>query len=242
MFQINYEIYCRIQAMKAEGKFQWQVVEEIGCSMSTINQYWNMSGEKFVSRPSPGVKSVIKGYRKQIVSYLEDNATISNLQIYNKLAEENVAFTLSKRTVYEHLYEIRAEECFPYASKKRGRRKRPDYIVGEETQVDMGQIVINGLYGHKVRIYIFAMVLSYSRMLFVTFRTEPLTSADFVEAHKQGFVYFGGRTKTIMYDQDRVMIVSENAGNIIFTEKFEEFKTQVGFSIYLCHKYDPSTN
>ena len=52
---------------------------------------------------------------------------------------------------------------------------------------------------------------------------------------------FGGRPQTIMYDQDRVFVVSENLGSIIFVPEFEEYVNTVGYSIVLCRPRDPQT-
>lgn len=61
------------------------------------------------------------------------------------------------------------------------------------------------------------------------------------QAHDQAFKYFGGRPVEIVYDQDRVMVVSENAGDIIYTETFENYKNYAGFSIHLCRGNDPES-
>jgi hypothetical protein len=55
------------------------------------------------------------------------------------------------------------------------------------------------------------------------------------------FRYFGGRTSEIVYDQDRVMSVSENAGDIILTEAFEAYVRYAGFTVHLCKRYDPQS-
>ena len=44
-----------------------------------------------------------------------------------------------------------------------------------------------------------------------------------------------------MYDQDRTLVVSENMGEVIFVKEFEEYIKETGFSVYLCHGYDPQT-
>ena len=51
----------------------------------------------------------------------------------------------------------------------------------------------------------------------------------------------GGRTQTILYDQDKVFVVSEHYGNIILVPEFEDFVQKSGFSVVLCHKRDPQT-
>ena len=45
----------------------------------------------------------------------------------------------------------------------------------------------------------------------------------------------------LVYDQDKIMVVSENVGDIIFVKEFEDYIKETGFSIYLCRGYDPQT-
>ena len=44
-----------------------------------------------------------------------------------------------------------------------------------------------------------------------------------------------------MYDQDKVFVVSENFGNVIFVPEFEEYVKETGYSIILCRPRDPQT-
>jgi len=49
-------------------------------------------------------------------------------------------------------------------------------------------------------------------MKFVYFSPDPFTTKTAIKAHNYAFQYFGGRTQTILYDLDRVYVVSENLG------------------------------
>lgn len=118
-----------------------------------------------------------------------------------------------------------------------GRKRR----LGYEAQVDFGQFKMKDMYDRNLWVYFFCMVLSYSRVRFVYFSREPFRTKTAIEAHKYAFRYFGGRTQTILYDQDKVFVVSENYGNIILVLEFEDFIRQAGFSVILCHKSDPQT-
>ena len=44
-----------------------------------------------------------------------------------------------------------------------------------------------------------------------------------------------------MYDQDRVMSVSENAGDLVLTDVFESYVRYAGFTVHLCRGYDPQS-
>ena len=113
--------------------------------------------------------------------------------------------------------------------------------MGFQSQVDLGVKSMKDSYGKSVKVYIFAMVLSCSRYKYVCFQLEPFTAKTFCEAHDKAFRYFGGRPVEIVYDQDRVMVVSESGGDIIYTETFENYRNYVGFSIHLCRGNDPES-
>jgi hypothetical protein len=116
-----------------------------------------------------------------------------------------------------------------------------EQALGYQAQADMGQMLMKDMYGVSVRIYIFTMVMSHSRKKYVYIQDRPYNAQDFIEAHDKAFRYFGGRTEEIVYDQDRVMAVSENAGDLIFTEVYENYRKYAGFSIFLCRGNDPES-
>ena len=64
-------------------------------------------------------------------------------------------------------------------------------------------------------------------MKFVYFSAEPFNAAKTIEAHQYAFRYFGGRTQMLVYDQDKIVVVSENMGNVIFVKEFEEYVPRV---------------
>ena len=113
--------------------------------------------------------------------------------------------------------------------------------MGFRAQVDMGQKELRDPYGKKVKVYIFCMVMSCSRHKFCCFLDRPFKAEDFVKAHDLAFKFFGGRTEEIVYDQDRVMAVSENAGDLILTEVFQDYSKYAGFKVHLCRGYDPES-
>ena len=78
-------------------------------------------------------------------------------------------------------------------------------------------------------------------MHFVYFSRQPFNTATAIEAHEYAFRFFGGRTQTIMYDLDKVFVVSENLGNIIFVPEFETYVKQTGYNVVLCRPRDPQT-
>ena len=161
--------------------------------------------------------------------------------IYDKLREKYVDFKPSYRSVRSYIKEIREAEGIVSPIKIRQYEEVSETPIGYQAQVDMGQYNMKDMYGKRVKIYIFAMSLSFSRYKFIYFQLTPFTAQDFVGAHYKAFRYFGGRPNQIVYDQDRVMVVSENHGDILFTDVFNSYKCFAGFSVHLCRGYDPES-
>ena len=55
------------------------------------------------------------------------------------------------------------------------------------------------------------------------------------------FDYWGGRPKELAIDQDRLMVVSENSGEIIYTKDFKDFIDEQELALYVCRRADPET-
>lgn len=95
--------------------------------------------------------------------------------------------------------------------------------------------------GTRTKVYFFTMVLSRSRFKYVWFTDRYFTAEIAIEAHEKAFEYIGGIPDEIVYDQDKVFIVSENGGDIILTEAFRGYTKAQSFDLYFCRKADPQT-
>ena len=69
----------------------------------------------------------------------------------------------------------------------------------------------------------FVMTLSYSRMKFAYFSPTPFNVSETIKAHNYAFKYFGGRPQMLVYDQDKIMVVSENMGDVIYVKEIENY-------------------
>jgi hypothetical protein len=85
------------------------------------------------------------------------------------------------------------------------------------------------------------MVLSRSRYKYIWFTTHYFTSELAIQAHEKAFAFFEGIPDEIVYDQDKVFIVSENKGDIILTEGFRAYTRERPFRLHFCRKSDPES-
>jgi transposase len=240
---VGIEMYAKIQQYKAKGFSIRQTARELDVDKKTVGKYWNMDDEDYAQYllDSKSRTGLLEPYRDFIECELKSHREITSAIIDDHLRENFVDFEPSYRSVRRYVANLREELGIPKPAKIRQYCEVGQQPLGFQAQVDMGQQTMPDMYGKMARIYIFAMVLSASRMKFVCFQDHPFTGEDFVGAHDLAFRYFGGRPIEIVYDQDRVMAVSENAGDILYTETFESYRHYAGFSVRLCRGNDPES-
>lgn len=112
----------------------------------------------------------------------------------------------------------------------RGRRPRPiaeayrrlHMLPGEQAQVDWGHFGKVQIGRAERRLIAFAMVLSYSRMIFVHFFLGDHT-ANFLRGHAAAFRYFGGCPRTLLYDNLKSAVLERRRDTIRFNPQILDF-------------------
>jgi len=240
---VGIDMYSEIQKLKRLGYKKQQAARELQIDTKTVRKYWDMSEVEYVIyyQENRARTKILDPYRDYILEKLKTYREITSAIIYDNLREDFTNFSASYRSVRLYVCNLREHEGIPSSVKMRQYGENPELPFGFQAQVDLGQKSMKDAHGNTAKVYIFAMVLSSSRYKYIYFQLEPFTAQSFIEAHDRAFKYFGGRPVEIVYDQDRVMVVSENAGDIIFTETFENYKNYVGFSVHLCRGSDPES-
>lgn len=240
----DWEMYMEIQKLKALGFKKTSASRKLGIDFRTVKKYWNMSAQEFKLQKETANVRVKKAddFRSDMIDWLIQYPDMTSAQMYDWLVEkygDDISF--AERTLRDYVAELRLAEDIPKVAVYRQYEAVDDPPMGYQAQVDMGQIWLKNTKGIRVCVYCFAMVLSHSRYKFVYWIDKPFTTASFIEAHEKAFAFFGGRTQEIVYDQDKVLAVSENHGDIIYTEGFENYRSILKFKIYLCRGNDPES-
>jgi len=81
---------------------------------------------------------------------------------------------------------------------------------GEQAQVDLAEVRYVDEQGQLHRLYVFVMVLSYSRMMFVEFVRRADIPA-FLRGHVHAFEFFGGVPRRILYDRTKLAVFGVDA-------------------------------
>jgi hypothetical protein len=114
--------------------------------------------------------------------------------------------------------------------------------MGFQLQMDFGVKSVRSAYsGRYTKLYVAAFSLSCSRFKWGIFQEKPFTSENLVWALYSCFEYMGGMPRQLVYDQDSILVVSENNGDIIHTHAFAAFLQETHLQTLVCRKSDPET-
>jgi transposase len=244
---VNWIMYGKIQEQKRNKLNKSQVMRRLRIDYSTVLKYWDMSPDEYAKATEAARSRTKKAdkYKNFVVECLKKYPDMSASQVYDWIREEKNIETLDfkKRSFRNYVRSIRKEYDIRKqdATKERQYEAVDDPPMGQQAQVDMGEISLETTTGRRKKVYCFAMVLSHSRHKFVIWQERPFTTDTFIQAHIKAFGFYGGRPKEIVYDQDKILAVSENHGDIIYTEGFQSYINEVKFDIFLCHGYDPES-
>ena len=212
-------------------------------SRTTIYKYLAMDMEKsyeWVGKLKTRRRK-LDPYKARILSWLKEHPDLSAAQISDWLEEQCQFSDVGESTVRTYVKELRELYVIPKVMSSRSYEALEDSPMGKQIQVDFGEIKVENTEGKKVKLYAIVFILSNARFKYVEWLDRPFTTQDVIRTHEHAFEFFGGRTEEIVYDQDRLMTVSENNGDIILTQAFQSYRDQRGFNFYLCRAADPES-
>jgi transposase len=238
---INKAMYRKVQALKRQGASKASIVKALEVDPKTVAKYFAMEEEEYRAyrREHLFRDKAFDAYRREILEVYEAN-DFRKLQVssmYDYLEERYGALPANEQSLRNYInYLIQTEEL-RLDETARLYGKVPELAFGRQMQLDFGQYRCRS----GLRLYIFAALLSASRYKYVIFQGEPFRTLDVIRLLLEAFDYFGGRPEELVIDQDRLMVVSENAGDVICTKDFKHFIEEQEIGLYVCRRADPET-
>lgn len=235
-------IYTEIKQLKSEGFSNRQIAKKLKISRNTVSKYLEMKSEEMaIWLASIKTRSrKLDEHNLLILGWIRKHPDISAAQIHDWL-EENGITDISSASVRNYVSELRELHHLPKISDVRDYEAVAELPIGYQAQVDFGEIWIEKVSGGRIKLYVVAFVLSYSRYKYMMWQERPFTTVDLINAHEKAFKYFGGKPKQIVYDQDSIIVVSENGGDIIYTRQFDSYLQTEPFEVYMCRGADPES-
>ena len=161
--------------------------------------------------------SKLDNYKQIILDWLYDYPSMTAAEVHDWLLE-HYTIEISERSVSRYVKNLREEYAIAKTKQPRDYEAVDELPPGHQMQLDFG--VKNMPLDHKAgskKVYFVGMVLSHSRHKWGYFQDKPFTSVNLIQAIDMCFEYFDGTTKEIVVDQDSIITVSENTGDIIYT-------------------------
>ena len=236
-------LYFHIHQLRERKLNITQIAEELKISRPTVYKYLEMDFEEVHAYASDLYKKPKKldPYRDWILAWLEEYPHLSAAQIKDWLLERYPDLDVGESTVRLYVKELREIHQIEKKAHTRQYTAVPEQPMGKQIQVDWGQTKQKTVNKSEVKLYFIAFVLAHSRFKYMEWQERPFTTKDTIRCHENAFRYFGGRTEELVYDQDNLIAVSENAGDLLLTTEFQAYVKERQFKVYLCRKADPES-
>lgn len=237
-------MYHEIHKLNRLGFRTPKIAHYLGLDSRTVSKYLQMTEEEYKDYllSSRYRNKVLSAYESFVKGKLNLFPETSTAQIHDWLKEHHTDFpSISPRTVYNFVMFIRQKYNIPVIKLEREFFPVEEMPYGEQAQVDFGIYNMRRPDGRRKKVFFFAMALSRSRMKYVLFWDKSYTAQSVCEAHETAFAFYGGIPKTVVFDQDRTMIVDENIGDIILTATFKQYTRARNFKLHFCRKSDPQS-
>lgn len=234
-------MYIHVQELKALGFSKRKAAEVLGVHRATVSKYWNMTTDEYtIMAETVKKQSSLTNYEPVILGWLYRYPSMTAAQVYDWLLE-HYELKVSERVVRRYVESLRQEHKIKKTSQPREYEAVEELPMGYQMQVDFGQQSMRTPDGQYVKVYFIGVVLSHSRYKWGYFLDRPFCSVDLVNCLDMCFEHCGGVAQELVFDQDSIVTVSENYGDIIYTYEFEKYRKLHSLQIYLCRKADPES-
>jgi transposase len=238
---VTRNMYRKIQESKKKGLLKSEISRELRLDPGTVAKYYDMSEQEY-----RGYEQVHLYRDKAFDQYLEDILEVYERNgyrrlpmssVYDYLEEAHGALPGTEKTFRNYIKYLWETNQLEFTEKVRLYGRVPELPLGRQMQVDFGVHRTAG----GLKLYLFCSVLAASRYKYVAFQARPFTTVDLIQHLLDSFDYIGGIPEELVIDQDTVMVVSENHGDIIYTRDFQYFIEEMGINMWVCRKADPES-
>ena len=237
-------MYHEIHNRRRSGYKVAQISRDLGLNKRTVRKYLSMSEEEYLDfiNSQKNREKLLEPYEDFVKTRLENCEDASAAQVHDWLKEHYDDFIdVNEKTVFNFVLYVRSKYGIPKTFNQRDYSKVDELPYGKQIQGDFGEYNMTSDEGKRKRIYFFCMVLSRSRQKFVWFSERPFTTLTAIVVHDKGFYFLEGISDMVVYDQDTLLLVDENIGDLILTVAFRKYADHRGFKLHFCRKSDPES-
>ena len=240
----GWSVYSEIQQLRNQGLRKSQAARTLSLNIKTVGKYWLLSPEEVceVFKQGKHRKKRTDAYETTILSWIREFPDLSSSQIRDRLRQIQPEGNFRERTVRRFVASLRKKHNLPRKEESRQYEAVDELPPGQQLQVDFGETWVRSSRGATpVKLYCMGSVLAHSRHKYAFWQDRPFTTRTFIDAMRACFSFYGGLPIELVIDQDKLAVVSENHGDILFTQEFEAFKQDNRLQVRLCRRHDPES-
>jgi transposase len=239
----GWRMYTEINQLIKMGLRKSQIARKLKISRPTLNKYISMSTDEF-NELVCGMQERSKKpdqYGDEILCWLKEFPDISAAQVFDWLEEKFQSLPFSESTLRRYIRILRQKHDIPKSAKPREYWPVDELPMGKQMQVDFGTIKVKKNTQAEIKLHVMSFVLSHSRYKYCEWQDRPFNTSDIIKIHENAFLFYGGMPEEIVYDQDHLILTSENHGDLIFTQAFSSYLKKRKFRVRMCKKADPES-
>lgn len=224
---ISTEVFMDILALHRQGHSMREIAKMLGIHRDTVKRYITQKKQPQYQKQKRR-DSVLSPYHQIIRDWLDKN-DYKATWIFDRL--KDLGYTGGYDTVRYFVQDIKKK-------KSQVAYIRFETEPGCQAQMDWADFKVLNEDGTGFFIYLFLLVLGFSRAMFGCF-VERCSLQAFMESHIKAFHYLGGVPAEILYDNIRHVVIPAKNGRRYFNSEFIDFSTHYGFSPEACPPYSP---
>ena len=208
-----------ILTLHRKGLKQREISRKLGISRNTVKKY--IDNPQLAFEPFQGRlrTSKLDAFAANIKAWIEEDFEYRATWIYDRLF--NMGFSGSYEIVKRKVRELKDEV-------QKVAYMRFETEPGYQAQVDFGEFQVERPDGRVDKLYLFCMILGYSRRIYAEF-IERCDLPTFLDCHINAFHYFGGVPEEILYDRMKNVYIGNIAGKRKFNDTLMGFGLHYGF-------------
>lgn len=215
------------------------ISRELGIARNTVRKYLKLD-ESAISeaQEDPSRTKRLDEHRNFLIHQLKSYPQLSAVKLARRLRDKVGKLPASDRSLRRYVRTLKEQVA---SGQCRYYEPVVDAVPGIQCQVDPGELRGVLIAGVERTIYFVVFVLACSRLMYVGARLRPLDTDAFIQLHDEAFRYFGGVTEECVYDQTKMVVISEQYRELTLNQRFHQYATIAGYRIHACEGYDPES-
>jgi transposase len=225
---ISLEEWVDVVSLHRQGLGIKTIARELDISRNAVRRALMRGGPPEYHRADRPSK--LDPFKDYLTTRLADFPSLPAITLFEEIRERG----------YDGGMSILKDFTYPYRQKRREPVVRFETPPGRQAQVDWAHLGRHELSGVTTPLYLFVMVLGYSRALFA----EVVTRTDidiFLALHVRAFGFFGGMPEEILYDNQKQAVLSHTNEGARFHPSLLAFAGHYGFRPRACRPYRAKT-